>query len=82
MVQEEVMVSEKPVAKPKPPPVMYFNNLPIQFDAVGRTFLYDGDWPRPFYPTRDGRREQAYHRALAVRRLTDRPTIREFHCPP
>lgn len=81
MVQEEVMVSEKPVAKPKPPPVMYFNNLPIQFDAVGRTFLYDGDWPRPFYPTRDGRREQAYHRALAVRRLTDRPTIREFHLP-
>src|SRR4029079_976416 len=64
-----------------PPPLMYFNNLPIQFDAVGHTFLYDGDWPRPFYPTPDGRREQARHRALAVQRLTERPAVRNFYLP-
>jgi hypothetical protein len=81
MVQEEVMTSEKPVAKPKPPPLMHFNHLPIQFDAVGNTFLYDGDWPRPFYPRPDGRGEQAYHRALAVQQLTERPLIREFCIP-
>lgn len=80
-VREKVRKSEKPVAKPKPPPLMHFNHLPIQFDAVGHTFLYDGDWPRPFYPKPDGRGEQAYHRALAVQRLTARPAIREFDLP-
>ena len=80
-MQEEVRRSEKPGAKPKPPPLMHFNHLPIQFDAMGRTFLYDGDWPRPFYPKPDGRGEQAYHRALAVQRLTERPAICEFSLP-